>query len=50
MPSVGPFIKIQKFATDVLGNIYEVKDNRLKIRVRLVYNIGGCILAKIYMT
>lgn len=31
MPSVGPFIKIQKFATDVLGNIYEVKDNRLKL-------------------
>lgn len=31
MPSVGPFIKIQKFATDVLGNMYEVKDNRLKL-------------------
>jgi|GEM_PF-4507076 len=31
MPSVGTFIKIQKFATDVLGNTYEVKDNRLKL-------------------
>lgn len=31
MPSVGTFIKIQKFATDVLGNIYEVKDNSLKL-------------------
>lgn len=30
-PSVGTFIKIQKFATDVLGNMYEVKDNRLKL-------------------
>ena len=24
-------VKIQKFATDVLGNMYEVKDNRLKL-------------------
>ena len=31
MPSVGPFVKIQKFATDVLGNMYEIKDNRLKL-------------------
>lgn len=31
MPSVGPFIKIQKFATDVLGNMYEIKDNVLKL-------------------
>ena len=30
-PAVGTFIKIQKFATDVLGNMYEVKNNRLKL-------------------
>ena len=29
-PFVGTLIKIQKFATDVLGNMYEVKDNVLK--------------------
>ena len=31
MPSIGPIIKVQKFATDVLGNMYEVKENRLKL-------------------
>ena len=31
MPSVGPIIKVQKFATDVLGNMYEIKENRLKL-------------------
>ena len=30
-PSAGSMLHIQKFATDVLGNIYEVKDNRLKL-------------------
>lgn len=31
MPYVSSFVKIQKFATDVLGNMYEVKNNRLKL-------------------
>ncbi len=31
MLSVGPFLKVKKYATDVLGNIYEVKDNVLKL-------------------
>lgn len=31
MPSCGTFIKLTKFATDVLGNLYEVKDNVLKL-------------------
>lgn len=31
MVSIGTCIKIQKFATDVLGNLYEVKDNVLKL-------------------
>lgn len=31
MPSIGPIIKVQKFATDVLGNMYEIKENRLKL-------------------
>ena len=30
-PSAGSMLHIRKFATDVLGNIYEVKDNRLKL-------------------
>lgn len=29
--SIGTIIKIQKFAADVLGNMYEVKENRLKL-------------------
>ena len=29
--SVGTFIKIEKYATDVLGNLYKVKDNVLKL-------------------
>lgn len=29
--SIGTFIKIKKYATDVLGNLYEVKDNVLKL-------------------
>lgn len=31
MPSVGPMINLKKYATDVLGNLYEVKDNKLKL-------------------
>lgn len=31
MPTVGTCIKIKKYATDVLGNIYEIKDNILKL-------------------
>lgn len=31
MPSIGTCIKIKKFTTDVLGNLYEVKDNVLKL-------------------
>lgn len=31
MPSVGTCIKITKYATDVLGNLYEVKENHLKL-------------------
>ena len=31
MPSVGTFVKIQKFSTDVLGNLYVNKDNILKL-------------------
>ena len=33
-PSIGPCIKIQKFATDVLGNLYIVKDNVLKLEFK----------------
>ena len=29
--SIGPCIKITKFATDVLGNMYEIKENVLKL-------------------
>lgn len=31
MPSVGTFIKVEKYATDVLGNIYKVTENVLKL-------------------
>ena len=31
MPTVGTCIKIAKFATDVLGNMYEIKENVLKL-------------------
>lgn len=31
MPSIGTFIKIEKYATDVLGNLYKVTQNELKL-------------------
>lgn len=31
MPTVGKFVKIQKFSTDVLGNLYINRDNVLKL-------------------
>ncbi len=31
MPGVASLIDIKKYATDVLGNLYEVKDNKLKL-------------------
>lgn len=34
MPSIGTFIKLEKYATDVLGNLYKVKDNVLKLEFK----------------
>ena len=34
MVSIGTCRKIQKFATDVLGNLYIVKDNVLKLEFK----------------
>lgn len=34
MPSVGTFIKIMKYSTDVLGNLYEIKENILKLEFK----------------
>ena len=34
MPSIGTFIDVRKYATDVLGNLYEVKDNNLKLEFK----------------
>lgn len=31
MPAIGTFIKLEKYACDVLGNIYKVKDSTLKL-------------------
>lgn len=31
MPGVASLVNIKKYATDVLGNLYEVKDNKLKL-------------------
>lgn len=31
MPAIGTFIKLEKYATDVLGNMYVVRDNVLKL-------------------
>lgn len=33
-PSVGTFINVKKYATDVLGNLYEIKDNNLKLEFK----------------
>ena len=34
MPAVGTFVKLIKFSTDVLGNLYEVKENVLKLEFK----------------
>lgn len=34
MPTVGTFMKIVKYTTDVLGNLYEVKENVLKLEFK----------------
>lgn len=31
MPGIATSVKLKKYATDVLGNLYEVKENRLKL-------------------
>ena len=31
MPSIGTFVKVEKYATDVLGNLYKVTNNHLKL-------------------
>ena len=31
MPTVSSMIEMKKYATDVLGNLYEVKENKLKL-------------------
>jgi len=31
MPTIGSCIRIQKFATDVLGNLYKINENVLKL-------------------
>ena len=33
-PVVGTFVNVKKYATDVLGNMYEVKDNNLKLEFK----------------
>jgi len=32
--AVGKFVDVKKYATDVLGNLYEVKDNNLKLEFK----------------
>lgn len=32
--SLGQVINVKKFATDVLGNPYEIKDNNLKLEFK----------------
>lgn len=34
MPTVASSLEIKKYATDVLGNLYEVKDNKLKLEFK----------------
>ena len=34
MPTVASSLMIKKYATDVLGNLYEVKDNKLKLEFK----------------
>lgn len=34
MPTVTSILSIKKYATDVLGNLYEVKDNKLKLEFK----------------
>lgn len=34
MPSLGTFIKVEKYATDVLGNLYKVDNNVLKLEFK----------------
>ncbi len=34
MPTIGKFVDVKKYATDVLGNMYEVKDNNLKLEFK----------------
>lgn len=33
-PVVGTFVDVKKYATDVLGNMYEVRDNNLKLEFK----------------
>ena len=34
MPTISKFVDVKKYATDVLGNLYEVKDNNLKLEFK----------------
>lgn len=34
MVAIGTFVDVKKYATDVLGNLYEVKDNNLKLEFK----------------
>ena len=34
MVAVNPLPDVRKYATDVLGNMYEVKDNNLKLEFK----------------
>lgn len=34
MVAVNPLLDVRKYATDVLGNLYEVKDNNLKLEFK----------------
>ncbi|MEI3327235.1 MAG: hypothetical protein V8R64_12645 [Thomasclavelia sp.] len=33
MFSIGTFVKVEKYATDVLGNLYKVTNNHLKLEL-----------------
>ena len=33
MLSIGKFVKVEKYATDVLGNLYKVTNNHLKLEL-----------------
>ena len=50
MVAIGTFVDVKKYATDVLGNLYEVKDNNLKLEFKQGTIVTGYNLAKIYMT